>query len=78
MICVGHTAGMQLYTAVQLSVKMKSFLNVTPVAAVDLVEFTLTEVGESKPTSSGMTTNWGEVFDMVKGMATRGISASRI
>lgn len=66
---------MQLWMAVQLSAKMESFLNAT---AVDLTEFTLTEVEESKPKSAGMTTNWREAFDMLKGMATGGISTIKV
>lgn len=77
-MCLGRELT-QLWMAVQLSVKTESFLNVTAVAAVDLMQFTLTEVGESKPRmTTGLTTNWGEASDMLKGMATRGISTSRI
>jgi len=50
---------MQLWMAVQMSVKMELFINVTTVAAVDLMEVTVTEVGEFKRTSAGITKNWG-------------------
>lgn len=65
----------QLWMAVQLSVKTESLLSVTSVAAVDLTEFTLTEVGESKPARAKTTTNWGEggAFETLKGVASRGI-----
>lgn len=60
--------------AVQLSVKTESLLSVTSVAAVDLTEFTLTEVRESKPTRAKTTTNWeGGAFYTLKGMAFRRI-----
>lgn len=41
-----------------MTVKMETFLNVTTIAVVAVVEFTVTEIKELKPTSSEMTINW--------------------
>lgn len=57
---------MQLWMAVQLLVRMGSFLNVTTVAAVDLTEFTLTAVGKYKSKNARMKTKGGAAFGMLK------------